>query len=263
MKLCNICKQPMDADVAFANLHNVCRTCLESGQDTECLNNPSVELSEWEKQHIRRCTKCNKRFVAAWYLSTQCGGCSKQSREKTEIRQIAYNLRLILQNVKAMHDTWLHMQKVIKYRERKRHTPRRSLSQPQSVKDIEQITNKRMDKYFGQLLKPFDISTLCRVMADKIPRFESRSKLDAYDILYKFFVEGYPVSSIALIHNTSCGPIDNIIRKHVYRVYHSKYRWLFRPVQRRPKDVKQQELNSRIADIIEAQSRISPTEQKE
>lgn len=259
MKLCCICKQPMDADVAFAKLHNICRTCLESGQDTECLNNPSVELSEWEKQHIRQCTECKKYFVLLWHAGTRCGVCSKPARDKLKKEELLLEIKAIAKDTHIMLRKWKHDQHVITFLK----TPHLFLKEHAEKVNgrascINQITLKRVQNHF--LAQPFDMEAFCAFISGKI---QKNLTLDVYDILVKFYIEGYSIELIAFYHNTTIHRIRAIIDKARMMSWNPKCRWLYKSVQRRPKEEKQQELNGRIADIIESQSRIDLTGTKE
>lgn len=262
MKLCNICKQPMDADVAFANLHNICRTCLESGQDTQCLNNPNIKLSEWEQQHIKQCTKCSKHFVATWHLGTQCGVCAKPIREKQRIKDLALQLRDICSEVEVMCAKYVRCQRYIKYKEKQIRREERIIQSPFLVKKDEHKAKKRIEGFFGDNL-PFDVETLCQVMSIKKGRHNNLLPQEIYDVLAQFFIDGYSQTAIADMHNLSVLSVMTLIYRSCFIVSRPKYDWLFQPVQRRPKEVKEQELKDRIADIEESQSRIDLTEPKE
>lgn len=261
MKLCNICKQPMDADVAFAKLHNICRNCLESGQDTECLNNPRIELSEWEQQHIRRCTKCAKRFIATWHLGMQCSICAKPIRERQRIKELTLQLKHICSEVKLMRDKYIKCRLYINNKMRLMRLAKQIDSSSRLLKNKHRA-KKRIEQFFGTI-PPFDAEILCQIMARKKAQYNDLSEDDIYDVLHQFFVDGYSQALIANMHNLSVSSMMCLIYRCRYIIARQKYNWLFQPVQSRPKVVKVQELNKRIADIIKSQSRIDLTGTKE
>ena len=258
MKLCNICKRPMDADVAFANLHNICRTCLESGQDTECLNSPSVELSEWEHANIRQCKDCKTNFIPLWYGTTLCKTCTKRAHAKRRMEaQIKAEKAQVIELGKKLRKEISGITEVRKKYQQCIHIIQRIERVANEKKACHQrLIAKRIKKYFGSK-EPFDIPTLCRILVDWSPyQFGDY----AYWCLYKYFAEGIPMYELAPFNKAG---FERDIGRYCCAAYHPRMRWLFQPVQRRPKEVKEQELTDRIEDILKSQSRIDLTEPKE
>lgn len=254
MKLCEICKAEI-TDKAFASVHNICRACLESGQDIECLNHKDGCLSDWEQEHIKQCKNCGKNFVQLWYATSVCSECYKYfqirfqnikhiKEEKAKVVQLGKKLRVEISGIKDIRKRYIRCQQIIQRFER-------AIEKSISIKEAkkQKIISRRIKKHFGSRV-PFDVETLCRVIVDRSPYNLGSSY---YDRVYEYFVEGRKLSDYE----------EGSIRICCCTAYHPNMSWLFKPIKRRPKEVKLQELNDRIADITEAQSRIDLTETKE
>ena len=218
-KTCCLCNKPMGSDDAFIKIHNICRQCLESGKEIENItNNVFMPLTRWESTHIKQCKNCNATYVSLWYGSIHCGPCVMKRASKQKQRA-----ETRLEKFKNM-----------------------------SPEDFQEIREKRIKKYFQGLI-PFDVATICRVMSEK---YILKSEIDTYELLYDFFITGYPLWILSKKFNRSKSSLDRIINKLCFKILgYRRYYYLFMPIKHLPKAEKIKIIQHQISNIKESQSR--------
>lgn len=235
----------MGDDAAYIKLHNICRCCLDSGKDIENIRNDvSMPLTQWENTHIKQCKDCNATYVSLWYTSIHCGPCAAK---RTAIRKKKQQ-EILQKRLQAEHERAILLQKLIEEKEQRKAARFEKLSS----EELQAIQAKRIKTYFRGRM-PFDITTICRIIAEKSP---VNPDINTYEMLYDFFVTCHPFWMLSKKFNRSRSGLDLMIeRLCTSMLYFQHNSWMFRPIKRLSKAEKTQIIQQQINNIIESQSR--------
>ena len=235
----------MGEDLTYINIHNICRCCLGSGKDIENIRNGvSMPLTQWENTHIKQCKDCNATYVSLWYTSIHCGPCAAK---RTAIRKKKQQ-EILQKRLQAEHERAILLQKLIEEKERRKAARFEKLSS----EELQAIQAKRIKTYFRGRM-PFDITTICRIIAEKSP---ANPDINTYEMLYDFFVTCHPFWMLSKKFNRSRSGLDLMIeRLCTSMLYFQRNYWMFKPIKRLSKAEKTQIIQQQINNIIESQSR--------
>lgn len=139
-----------------------------------------MPLTQFENTHIKQCKDCNATYVSLWYTSIHCGPCAAK---RTAIREKKQQ-EILQKRLQAEYERALLLQKRIEEKEQRKAAQFEKLSS----EELQAIQAKRIKTYFRGRM-PFDITTICRIIAEKSP---ANSDINTYEMLYDFFVTCHP-----------------------------------------------------------------------